>query len=298
MKTYLEFINEAKIDQLRLKYKDLLEFERIAEIDPTETKDYLQWLINIYSKLDSDYKSRFFEDAKRYTDALKLFHEIKKGKRLPLDKRDINRVKSITELQELNATIGGTKEKPKVIDDENVFIDNRFHITNGGAAIYQEDDDVLILQIKTYQASEFYTKKFTEWCIQYDEDFEDYVSRDKLFLIIVKKLLNTDSLERYMLWHFESKQFMDKYDNKLPNNIVGKYIKYFKKECEIVNGGYTPHTNPNITIHPKYGVLEFIRGFAIYKSGKNTIAIDKNFKEHNSSVAFNSIFNPYDDYNL
>ena len=113
MKLY-QLLIESRVDFLRDKYIPLIInkynqnnktanqiFNQINDIDPTNNKIYLQWFLNNLLKLeDNNEFSRIVnEDAYKWKEYLTIYHKVKN--RLPLDKRDINKL-SLNDLSKSN----------------------------------------------------------------------------------------------------------------------------------------------------------------------------------------------------
>lgn len=114
----------------------------IAKLDPTfkgrdiENPDealnkdkgsYFDWLIRLINKGAASYEE-VMRDAHEYTDQLRIFDDLKKRNRLPSDKKDIMRFKSLSELMSFIQELGATSDEEgnvKVSDFKNEIKDIR-----------------------------------------------------------------------------------------------------------------------------------------------------------------------------
>ena len=86
-------------------------YKAIVEADPTPNKEYVQWILTMYTRILKDrvpkttfeaeenvmggFAYLFFENLYKVADALKIFHKIKNTKLLSTDHKDIYTYKSI-----------------------------------------------------------------------------------------------------------------------------------------------------------------------------------------------------------
>ncbi|MDA3778764.1 MAG: WG repeat-containing protein [Bacteroidales bacterium] len=206
----------SRIEYLKKRYQKIpfLIFHKLIQLDPTSNHKYSQWILNLY------YKNKIKEeDYYKVTDYLLQFEDVKHKLLI----KDINRYKTLPNLISVIKNIGGSG---KTTIDENYLIADRYYIKNGEAELFAEDENFLIVIPKTLNASSFYAHD-TEWCTQYSDSFLYYIEMDSLYIIIDKKKLNTNDINRRLQFHFEG-DFMSIIDSPLSYKITKQFIKYFK----------------------------------------------------------------------
>lgn len=211
-KTYNRFVSggENTLEVPQGKITDN-EFEVLKKTDPTKNKKYLQWLISSFLKLNKDEKARFLhEDNEKTTEDLSIFERY--NKRLPQDKRDINKIKDFATLW---STI--TPIKQDVSDEEEESAG-----ANNVTKVY-EDATYLIIIPRTKESSCKYGMG-TRWCTaSSDRNFyEQYSEEGPLFIIIHKNEKDKEGRQEKYQFHFQSEQFMDIEDNQID---FKKYIE-------------------------------------------------------------------------
>jgi len=208
--------------------------ENITKADFEEIKagEYVPWLIKWFLSIKTDggqnhpeYKKRlennrrqFFEDLYKITDDLKKFSRFKN--RLPLDKRDINKLSPgelYAAVKDFNLELATTTKKERKELD-----------VHPGAKIVFEGPNWRVVEISDKsalgkEAACFYggNNVETRWCTSAPglKWFEDYIKDGSLYVIYNKnddKVSEKSGLpiERYQ-FHFERDQFMDKDDNRV-----------------------------------------------------------------------------------
>jgi hypothetical protein len=230
--TFFDFVNEGKTEDIHAKhYSGIVidTFHQIITADPTtitqngETKKlgtYSKWLLKLYQD-----GKLLLEDLYKATEYLTMFDKLKAQKVVTGAEADINRYGSLPDLFKYIKTIGGTGETS---EDESYLLNDRYYINQGEAEVFHEDDDYLIVIPRTLKASQFYAHG-TEWCTKYPDNFKEYSEQGDLYVIIVKRKLNTDDDNRMMQFHFQSSQFMDMNDERLPLQVRVAFLTFFQR---------------------------------------------------------------------
>ena len=179
-------------------------FSWLESRDPTKKKIYLQWILSC--AVDRNVP---FEDLEYLPDTLAVYEEKKRTNQLPLEARDINRVKTPSELDIL---LRGEETKQAAASDAETQAAMR-----DSKLIYQ-DANWLIVIPRTEKAAQFWGRG-TEWCTAWGDPrglhpkrscrFDAYNKDGPLVVIINKQ----DPQERYQ-WHSASHQYMDRNDHK------------------------------------------------------------------------------------
>lgn len=226
----------------------LIMFNYFVDCDPTNNKEYLGWILNMYRKIiktkiknkkkpdDADESieakhATFFEDLlSKVKWGLEVHSFLKKTKAFNVKYRDINFFQDINDFVKFI--------KPYTItstgDDSVHTLDHKelTHIKNfteknqeyGQAELVFENDEWVIVITHDKQANiEF--GKYTSWCTsgtRYLNAFNDYHTRGELFVLIKKgfgskKSIDADPTNR-MQFHFEDEMFMDANDDAIEIN--------------------------------------------------------------------------------
>jgi hypothetical protein len=171
-------------------------YERIENADPTSHKEYVQWIIRVYSKQNGTYK---MEDVlSTLSDAIYKFDLMKKHKQITGPEADINRYPTP---ESLLTFVEKTYKEPKSIDkgDANEVVNNQY---------------VRIIIPKNEAAAKYYGQG-TRWCTaaHNDNQFDNYNSRGNLFIIIPKKPTHTG--EKYQYFDGDNGYIANEADKKL-----------------------------------------------------------------------------------
>ena len=139
---------------------------------------------------------------------------IKYKSKLPIEKRDINKFNSVSELYSLIQTL------------ENEGVKSQKDVKKEGAEVVYEDDEWKIVIPRTEEASCIYGAN-TKWCTAGRENnmFKYYNDDGPLYVNI-----NTVTGEKYQ-FHFESRSFMDAEDEVISPKEIGLSegaIEYYK----------------------------------------------------------------------
>ena len=244
--------------------------DNISRFDPDKAKKYTQWLVELILKRDIR-----FEDLPNVQEVLAKFNQIKA--RMPQEQRDIQRFKTMADLESALAPFGLQKSNKEVKrDNEKEMYAQAEMVLN--TATYR------IIIPKTKEASCYFGVN-TRWCTAAENynRFENYNRDGPLYIILDKK-----NNERYQ-FHFSTLQFMDEQDHELDlESFKRKHpevVKFFDKEkmsfgkfknirdfvedkgddtakwiMKISEGGDTLDFNPNDAYLDKYKKKEFLDG--------------------------------------
>ena len=207
-----------RIKQIYNKYySDITKnvFYNICGCDPTSIFDnnkiikigkYVNWIVNLYRKelwkIGDEFETK---------NIIQRFHILKN--QLPMDRRDINTYKSISELYKYLETIVPTKSKKE--------------IKQGAEKIY-EDDNWLIVVPHDEDSAILYGKN-TKWCTSSEKSknmFDFYNKYGNLYINIDKR-----NNKKYQ-FQFETCQFMDENDERvyiydtefdIPKSVIDVY---------------------------------------------------------------------------
>ena len=228
MKLY-QLLIESRIDFLRNKYISLISkvfvennktanqmFDHTFDIDPTNNKIYLQWLLNNLLELDyGEFYIIITEDAYKWREYLTIYHKVKN--KLPLEQRDINKL-SLDQLKDIALQY---KEKENEVGTKNEVLDKKYKIN--------ENNEYLVYMFKTATQDDFKMYQLvstnTEWCTRPNYNtFKNYVNKSPLFIFI-----NKNNREQKYQFHERSSQFMDKNDKGIDNKLKLYFIKLIDK---------------------------------------------------------------------
>jgi hypothetical protein len=241
-------------------------FYFLVDCDPTDNKEYVSWLLNLFSQQLKDRVSirdgytdnvmsvveinNFYEDIiTKGKEALEVFSFLKKTNVLHINRRDINQYKTLTNFLDM--------VKPYLIKDDG---DDSVHTLDhkelqcihnfvefgkepddkemGSAELVFENDKwVIVITHNKLANTEF--GKFTTWCTagtRWGSMFESYHGRGELFVLIRKGYGSKKEIkerpEYRLQFHFEDDQFMDANDKRIDINkflFNNKEVKdYFK----------------------------------------------------------------------
>lgn len=187
-------------------------FDHIAEFDPTPQKKYLQWILNCYltaTRYDPSYRKEVAgmnpEDLYKFEEPLAFYERMKP--RLPVEMRDINRFKTLLDLENMlksyrHAEIAQSNNEREREMEKQMFAQSE---------IVLNSSRYLILSPKTKEASVFFGRN-TRWCTAsaYGFNYFDDYNKDGPLYIVLDKPNNS----RWQL-HFETHQFMDETDSPI-----------------------------------------------------------------------------------
>ena len=202
---------------------DILEY--IESKDPTQNKQYTQWLARVYSK-----GGLKIEDMNRQN-ILGLYDVGKRRGMINPEHADINKFKSYRDFED---AIIPYDLSAKLWDS-----DNQKKVDKGKSKEVYKDANVRIILPKDEAAACYYGQG-TRWCTTGGE-FDNYNSRGPLYIMLPKTPKYTG--EKYQL-HFPSNQFMDEQDSPvdiefLLNNRFPSTIDFFKKAVPEIKNSIT-----------------------------------------------------------
>jgi ethanolamine utilization microcompartment shell protein EutS len=177
--------------------KDLNQIvQRFINADPTPNKKYVQWMIRTY--LSSGI--RYLEDLSRTNDALILFDKNKV--RLPVEQRDINKIKSLSDLETLVEAFEEIKSGKEIKKEISANIKSQTKV------IYNGSQGKILVPL-TQEASMFWGQG-TKWCTAANKNnmFDEYNKDGHLYIILM------NNGEKYQ-FHLQSGQLMDVKDVKV-----------------------------------------------------------------------------------
>lgn len=184
-----------------------------SEIDPTQKKTYVQWIIKMYlNKL-------MLEDIDKLKAGLVTFDKAKRQ----LDKKDINQYRSIDELLKAvdpfeEEDLESKRQAKSVKDDEIEWVINTSNFK--------------VLIPKTFKASCKYGAN-TKWCTTSKDDdssFKQYSNQGPLYIIIA----GTGENAKKFQVHYESDQFFNDQGDDLNSGEID-YLSGFPKYKGFLN---------------------------------------------------------------
>jgi hypothetical protein len=245
LKTYL---NEISVQDAYAKYYNDIsqdDYSSIIEADPFSKPNFLspyaKWLLGLYKN-----KNLKLEDLYKATEYITTFNTIKP--RLSLDKKDINKFKSLPDM--FNVI------KPYMESGENIQSSTSLEkeIKQKETKKIYEDDKWLVIEPLTERSACYYGKN-TQWCTAAKENnyFDDYNKQGPLYINIDK--VNN---EKYQ-FHFESGQFMDENDRDINlmefidknQSLRNFYNEFLKDKVKNVNFEDMDITNSGCYLHVK-----------------------------------------------
>ena len=201
--------------------------------DPTQHKEYSQWLVKCYANEDI-----ILEDIiSKGRDWLEVYDEMKRRKILPAEYRNIMNLKfndlyGIISNQELVAKLQAQSAEAN----------------KGSSKVVLDNNKVRIIQPHDQEAACYYGQG-TTWCTAAkNNNMYDYYAKQGDLYILLPKQPKHDG-EKYQI-HFQSNQFMDESDDGvdmkwLLTQRFGDLVEFFKSvEPEI--GNYIQFADPNV----------------------------------------------------
>lgn len=185
-------------------------FSWLAALDPTRNRQYLQWILGC--AIDRNVP---FEDMVHVRDALATYHERKQRNTLPPEARDINRIKTPSQLDVLLRDVQGGVVQAAADEEARARRESR---------VLLDDGNWLVLIPRTERAAQFYGRG-TEWCTAWGDprglhpkrtcQFDEY-NKDGPMVIAINK---RDPKERYQ-FHGASNQYMDRRDERIGDDDI------------------------------------------------------------------------------
>lgn len=183
-------------------YKTAL-IKELEKVDPTPHKEYVQWLARMYC----NGQTKLEDVLSRGKDALARFQKLKIKKQLQPADRDINRLRTLADLESLI-------ERYPDVDDA---------ATNKGAAKEFYRDAEIRIVMPMDEAAACYYGQGTRWCTAARENnmFNRYNEYGQLYIIFPMKPAYNG--EKYQI-HFESSSFMNEKDDPVsPDKLVARW---------------------------------------------------------------------------
>jgi len=286
---------EEKTDGKKLNKRD---FDKLAEVDPTKTKESLEWLIRKYLAEKGDNPRQWWEDSYKITEALELFSKVKKSNRLEPNQKDINQYKTTSDFIKTMGTVADkltTAEKEAGTSWTEKYKALRLPgEAPGGFLVW------MIPQAPTLpeQRAEFFKQYYpiscdlgsgTKWCTatgKTDNWFRVYTKKSPLYIFLSK----TDPNERYQIhYNGNSTQVMDILDEPYKGKYVPGFINYIAAKTGNIPpdtlGEFMPQLDP---------IDKLSTGNEIYKVGPKYylkignsyayLGFDKKVKDQNNMV--------------
>lgn len=180
--------------------------DTIMAADPDRTKSFSTWMCIRFLKDELR-----LEDLPRFTDALELFGELVRRKKLPVEQRDVNRYPDIQSVMDVIAPF-----KEEAVAEQNAAYEAEMLKQS---VVYADNDLYIFLSPRTEEAAQWFGRD-TEWCTAWGGKYgrhptrgglyHNYANESPLFILRDK----TDEKHRYQL-HFTSRQFMDVQDRAI-----------------------------------------------------------------------------------
>jgi hypothetical protein len=245
------------------------------------------WILHKYLKPlpGNQYGISRWEDVKsRVIPNLRKFEILKNKKKLPPEQRDLNRLKSLSELE---AIVDKFDEQDLQSQTQQVKSIEQQMYQHGDAKLIHDDAQVKVVQPLTEKGSCYFGIN-TKWCTAAKDDnmFHQYAPGGPIYIVLIKKenrryqfhwALDVSNIgdiddppasaEDILYARDFMSQFMDEKDNPInPNQIADKYPvlwKIFgpiaqKNQSIILNPDPTPALQKSeITRNPKY--IQYIR---------------------------------------
>jgi len=287
-------------------------FDEIVNADPTTNKEYVQWMLNIFTKhiKDGHYDDaiRFgSEDLPQANEFLTIFNENKDSKlfkeiakNTPGSPDDPSNILKYTELSQLYKIV-----KPFIAGGSSSELEKDINtmVSAGNAKILYSDSKWLVYQPLTTKAN-CVLHKFASWCTSRPENtmFNSYTTNyksasgkpSKIYNILNKKVLTDESDEMYQI-HFETDQYKDKSNGSNIDFI--KFLNtnhglrdFFSKEMlsQVKHMKGNIKGNKYIKILLGIGHADII--FDLFDKDTEEINIDSDLKIHTLPENFGSVF--------
>jgi hypothetical protein len=269
-------------------------YKLLVDADPTPNKEYVQWILTMYTRILKDREPKtnfdaaenklggfaylFFENIYKLSDALKTFHRIKNTKLLNADQKDIYTYRSVDYFVEVVFSIN--TEIPTELNLNILNAQEIECINNKHALVEFRGEKWVVVHTVNREANTVFGID-TTWCTagtRYGSNmFDTYNRQGKLFVLVKNAVggsnhLKSNPQNRYQ-FHFESNQFMNVLDrsinilNFLSENLDVK--DYFRDY--IVNNILKKETKVEkmIEILHKYGMVKelipILKGMKIKK---------------------------------
>ena len=199
--------------------------KELADWLETEKKvtsgELIYWILSRYLKPlpDNQYGINRWEDiGSRLIPGLEKYTKLKNKKKIPPEKRDINQIKSLGELEDLldqfpDEEVVSKKEQRS--EEEQGYYDRK------EAKLLHNDSQIKVVIPHTKAASCYFGKN-TKWCTaaRGDNMFDDYNDQGPLYIVLIKPLN-----QRYQFhWGETEEDFMDERDKPIdPKKLADQY---------------------------------------------------------------------------
>ncbi len=231
------------------------------------------WILYRYLKLvNGEYGIKRWEDiGSRVVPALKKFTILKNKKKISVDSRDLNKFKSLSQLEDLLDTFPDTElasQKAQSAAEEAEFYNSK------EAKLLYNDSQIKVVIPYTEDASMYFGKN-TRWCTAAKNDnlFSVYNRKGRLYIVLIKPL------NQRFQFHWPEMQFMNERDEDInPHELAEKYPVLWKI--------FTPIAKRNKSIILNADTTEDMQAQAVRTDAK-LLKYIKNPSEEMQLSAFN-----------
>ena len=220
------------------------------------------WILHRYLNKapNGQYGINRWEDiSSRLIPALEKFTKLKNKKKLPPEQRDINRFKSLGQLEDL---MDQYPDEELASQKEQASAQEKQYYDSGQAKLIYNDPQIKVVVPLTQDASCYFGTN-TRWCTaaQQNNMFARYNKQGPLYIVLIKS-----ANQRYQ-FHWESRQFMDETDQDInPNQLADKYPVLWKIFTPIAekNKSLVLNQNPSpqvqmVAVQQDVWVIQFIQ---------------------------------------
>jgi hypothetical protein len=243
-------------------------FENIKDADPTRNKEYMQWMIEVFSRHiknnDVEEAVRFVtEDLPEANEFLSLFDSVKNSRTFrlgaknrpdaPDNPKDIRQYRDLAHLYSVISPFQGVGDDDEGDEDgvSKLYKNIKKFVDLGQAEIAYHDNDVLVYIPKHIDASCEPLGPLASWCTRRSGNsyFDSYRNNNPkpdgtpslLYVIMPKELFDMESPAMHdsfpHQYHFESGQIHDKNNRGIGEEGINKMVtkfpglaEFFKKE--------------------------------------------------------------------
>lgn len=200
----------------------------LEQFDPTQNNKYITWILQKYAGKKGGIK-RLEDIPGKTAEALDQYERLRRKKKLKPEHKDINQIKSLTELQDAMDEYKDeeTSSRSEIEDSvEKAFYDS------GEAELVYNDNEYKVV-IPNTEKSSCYFGRNTRWCTAATGSynyFDSYHQKGNMYIILHKP---TNS--RWQ-WQFEVASYMTEKDEPIKNlnqflkkheKVVGKVLDHF-----------------------------------------------------------------------
>ena len=199
--------------------------KELADWLETEKKitsgELVYWILSRYLKIlpNNRYGINKWEDiGSRLIPGLEKYTKLKNKKKIPPEKRDINQIKSLGELEEL---LDQFPDEEVVSKKEQRSEEEQGFFSRKKATLLYNDSQIKVVIPHTKAASCYFGKN-TKWCTaaRSDNMFSAYHDQGPLYIVLIKPLN-----QRYQFhWGETEEDFMDERDKPIdPKKLADQY---------------------------------------------------------------------------